>query len=378
MNKNQTRNQNYLQSKFCLLLNQTEKLAGIGSWQLNLDTQEFFCSNGVYEMLGFEPNEFPMDLHKLRQFMHPDDQSDAYIEMNSAIENGIKFCSQKRLVHQNGSLINIESIGQLVTGEQGEADQLIGVFKKVSEQLNQHSNELQASNRELEQFAFVVSHDLQEPLRMITGFLSQLEKKYSHLLDEKGQNYIHFAVDGATRMKKIIRDLLEFSRVGRYFEDQKNIDLNELIKEIELLYQKTIFEKGAIIEFQNLPKIHYFKAPVFQVFQNLISNALKYSLPDRQVRIKISATDMEDHWQFSVEDNGIGIAKEDFEKIFVVFRRLHTKDEYSGTGMGLAIVRKIIDNANGKIWVESKKGKGSSFIFTLPKLVNVPVTDLIR
>ncbi|MGZ3820949.1 MAG: PAS domain S-box protein, partial [Mucilaginibacter sp.] len=240
-------------------------------------------------------------------------------------------------------------------------------FLELNENLRKHAKELAISNAELEQFAYVASHDLQEPLRMVTSFLTQLEKKYNPVLDDKGRQYIHFAVDGAKRMRQIILDLLEFSRIGRSNEDQENINLDQLIKEILALYRKQIEETHAKIVFAKLPDIQNYKTPVRQVFQNLISNSLKYQIQGKAPVITIDHLQTSTHWQFSITDNGIGIDPEYFDKIFIIFQRLHDKEEYSGSGMGLAIARKIVENLGGKVWVESSAGKGSTFYFTILK-----------
>jgi light-regulated signal transduction histidine kinase (bacteriophytochrome) len=229
------------------------------------------------------------------------------------------------------------------------------------------AKELADSNAELEQFAYVASHDLQEPLRMVTGFLSQIERKYSPLIDDTGKKYINFAVDGAKRMRQIILDLLEFSRIGRNTGDMEELDLNVLMQDICTLFQKQIEEKDAVIAVDELPVLAGYKAPLRQVFQNLIGNALKYSKCNGQVKIHIAAIELSNDWQFSVSDNGIGISKDYFEKIFIIFQRLHNKDEFSGTGIGLAVTKKVIENHGGKIWVESTEGKGSVFYFTIKK-----------
>lgn len=239
----------------------------------------------------------------------------------------------------------------------------------LNESLQNQTRELARSNAELEQFAYVASHDMQEPLRMVSSFLTQLEKKYAGVIDDKGKTYIGFAVDGAKRMRQIILDLLEFSRVGKTEENKEDIDINELIKEIKMLFRKQIEDKHAIIEASGLPVIHAYKVPLYQVFQNLISNALKYAATGRPCRIKIGFEDLQTHWQFMVADNGIGINEEFFDKIFIIFQRLHNKDDYAGTGMGLAITKKIVDNLGGKIWVTSTEGEGSTFYFTIKKQV---------
>jgi PAS domain S-box-containing protein len=240
-------------------------------------------------------------------------------------------------------------------------------LKQLNENLQKHARELAISNAELEQFAYVASHDLQEPLRMVTSFLTQLEKKYSTIIDDKGRQYIHFAVDGAKRMRQIILDLLDFSRVGRTEDDLEEVNVNNLLKEIITLYRRQIEEVKASIVFENLPSLQTYKTPIRQVFQNLVSNSLKYHSKNQTPVVTIGCKETDSFFEFSVEDNGIGIDPEYFDKIFIIFQRLHNKDEYSGTGMGLAIAKKIIENLGGKIWVESAEGKGSAFHFTVLK-----------
>jgi PAS domain S-box-containing protein len=238
---------------------------------------------------------------------------------------------------------------------------------ELNQSLQKQTKELAISNAELEQFAYIASHDLQEPLRMVTSFLTQIEKKYADIIDDKGRQYIHFAVDGAKRMRHIILDLLEFSKVGRADESFENVDLNKIVSDIIVLYKKKIEEKRAKIIIDDLPVIRTLMVPVRQVFQNLISNSLKYQKAGHAPILNIGFADDGDHWKFSIKDNGIGIDPEYFDKIFIIFQRLHNKDEYSGTGMGLAVTKKIIENLGGKIWVESKEGEGSKFYFTILK-----------
>jgi PAS domain S-box-containing protein len=240
-------------------------------------------------------------------------------------------------------------------------------LNKLNENLQKQAKELAISNAELEQFAYVASHDLQEPLRMVTSFLTLLEKKYRDIIDESGKKYIDFAVDGAKRMRQIILDLLEFSRVGRIEDKLEVVNLNEVVEEIQILFRKQIEEKNASIVAGKLPTLNAYKAPLRQVFQNLISNALKYTRKGIPSQIQVTAKKLRNYWQFSIADNGIGIDDEYFDKIFIIFQRLHNKDDFSGTGMGLAVTKKIIENLGGKIWLESKEGKGSTFYFTLLK-----------
>jgi len=203
---------------------------------------------------------------------------------------------------------------------------------------------------------------------MISSFLTQLQRKYDDQLDAKAHQYIHFAVDGAMRMRQIILDLLDFSRVGRGDKEKELVNLNEVLNEILILFRKNIEETKALFVIGDLPSINVPKASIRQLMQNLVSNALKYQSPEKSPLVEIGFTDKSDYYEFWVKDNGIGISSEYFDKIFIIFQRLHTKDQFSGTGMGLAICRKIVENLGGKLWLESEEGKGSTFYFTIPKV----------
>lgn len=240
-------------------------------------------------------------------------------------------------------------------------------LENANKALEIRAQELLESNKELEQFAYVASHDLQEPLRMITGFLSQIEKRYADKLDDKAKQYIHFAVDGAKRMRQIILDLLEFSKIRKMDETKTQINITKIIEDYTVLRDKIIKEKSALILYDNLPEISSYKVPIQQIFHNLIDNALKYSKEGIPQIIEIRAVDKKTHWQFSIKDNGIGIEESSYDKIFLIFQRLHNIQDYAGTGIGLAIVKKIVENLNGKIWVESIVGEGSTFYFTIKK-----------
>ncbi len=239
-------------------------------------------------------------------------------------------------------------------------------LNELNEELQRNARQLQVSNTALQQFAYVASHDLQEPLRMVTGFLTQIERKYTDVLDEKGKQYINFAVDGAKRMRRLILELLEYSRAGEQEAKPEPIDTMALIDEIILLHSRQVEESGAEISYKDLPIVSMQRAPLRQIFQNLISNSLKYHREDTTPVIEISCRAKESFYEFTVADNGIGIEPQYFEKIFIIFNRLHGKDEYAGTGMGLAITKKIIDNLGGNISVESDN-EGSRFTFTIPK-----------
>lgn len=241
-------------------------------------------------------------------------------------------------------------------------------LRKLNRQLNRRAQELALSNAELEQFAYVASHDLQEPLRMVTSFLDRLEQKYADELDDKAKQYIHFATDGARRMRITILDLLEFSRIDRHNDEElKKIDLNLLLDEAIHLCESSIEENQAVINMSDLPEVYGWPEPLRQVFMNLISNAIKYRNPESTPVINIRSSMTNEQVVISVEDNGIGIESRYFKKIFLIFQRLHQRDAYPGTGIGLAICKKIVERHGGEIWLTSEIGKGTTFFVSLPK-----------
>ena len=226
---------------------------------------------------------------------------------------------------------------------------------------------LNKKNEELEHFAFVASHDLREPLRMIKSFLGLLEKKYADLLDEDGKKYIAYAVDGAERMRELIEGLLNFATVGSDSIQKQSVNMNDILSTVKIFFKNNIEETNAVIKTADLPVIP--ASPVYMqlLLQNLIANAIKYQPVGTAPEIEIKYVDDANYWQFSVKDNGIGIKEEFLETIFKIFKRLHTKSDYEGTGLGLSTSKKIVEAHGGEIWVDSEHGKGSTFHFTIPK-----------
>lgn len=243
--------------------------------------------------------------------------------------------------------------------------------KRAVEQLARINTELRSSNAELEQFAYVASHDLQEPLRMITSYMHLLERRYHTQLDADAQEFLHFAVDGANRMKVLIRDLLSISRAGTQAVHSADVSATAVLQNSLLDLKTTIEEKGAAITFDPLPTIFADPGLIARVFQNLIGNAIKFHR-DGAPQVHISASLVNDQWVFSVRDNGIGIEPQHAERIFQIFQRLHGAEAYPGTGIGLAISKKIIERHGGRIWLESTPGEGSTFYFSIPSAANAP------
>jgi signal transduction histidine kinase len=239
------------------------------------------------------------------------------------------------------------------------------VEKRLRDENRRTQEELARSNRDLEQFAYVASHDLQEPLRMVAAYTQLLAEKYQGKLDENADKYIHYAVDGALRMQTLVKDLLAFSRVGRQGRNPQPIDCNLIVGSAIANLQARIHENGAQVMCEGLPTIVAQSSELVQLFQNLIGNAIKFR-SSQAPEIRITAQKKKTEWLFSVADNGIGIASENTDEIFVIFKRLHTSAEYPGSGIGLSICKKIVEQNGGRIWVESAPGKGSTFRFTWP------------
>lgn len=237
--------------------------------------------------------------------------------------------------------------------------------KKLREDHQQAQLELARSNRDLEQFAYVASHDLQEPLRMVATYTQLLAERYRGKLDENADKYINYAVDGALRMQKLVQDLLAFSRVGRQGAALRSTDCNLVLRSALQNLEAAIQESGAVVKADQLPVLVVDSAQLTQVFQNLIGNGIKFR-GEAPPTIQVNAEAQDKEWTFSVQDNGIGIAADQAENVFVIFRRLHTREEYAGNGIGLSICKKIIEHHGGRIWVESEAGRGSTFRFTLP------------
>ncbi len=238
--------------------------------------------------------------------------------------------------------------------------------KRAQQELARKVEELARSNAELEQFAYVASHDLQEPLRMVASFTQLLAHRYKGKLDADADEFIGFAVDGATRMQQLIQDLLSYSRVTTKGQSFRLIDAKAPCDNALENLQTSIKDSNAVVNVGPLPAVLADPRQLMQLFQNLIGNAVKYR-NDRTPEIHVAAKPNGDQWVFSVQDNGIGIAPQHSERIFQMFQRLHTTNEYQGTGIGLAICRKIVERHGGKIWVEAQPGKGSTFVFTIPR-----------
>ncbi|MGZ8886386.1 MAG: sensor histidine kinase, partial [Halobacteriota archaeon] len=280
--------------------------------------------------------------------------------------------TDSQLLRKNGERVDIETNISLIEDASGQPAAFIIVARDVTErkqmehQLDSILADLQRSNAELEQFAYVTSHDLQEPLRMITSYIQLIEEDYKGKLDADADQYIAFAVEGAKRMHTLINDLLAYSHVGTRGEPFLPTSMSSALSAAIANLDVAIEENHAVITHDELPTVLGDEAPLIQLFQNLLGNAIKFRSEDTPM-IHVGVEETNDDWVFSVRDNGIGIDMKHAERIFVVFQRLHAREEYAGTGIGLAVVKKIVERHGGHIWVESEPANGSTFYFTLPK-----------
>ena len=287
------------------------------------------------------------------------------------------------IFRRDGGLIGVVQLSDKINGDftQADEDQLVTqalVYsptfelqylyensQRLAEALRQTSLELQRSNAELEQFAYVASHDLQEPLRMVTSYLQLLERRYRDRLDQDASEFIGFAVDGASRMQTLIQDLLAYSRVGTRGGAFTPTDCDAVLDRVLAGLGVSIAESGARIAREPLPTVTVDSSQMGQLLQNLVGNAIKFR-GESPPRIRVAAESRPEDWLFSVQDNGIGIDPAHAERIFQVFQRLHGIGKYPGTGIGLAVCKKIVERHGGTIWVESEAGAGSTFFFTIP------------
>ena len=246
-----------------------------------------------------------------------------------------------------------------------EIGSLSRAVSKMVRTLNQQTDELKRSNADLEQFAYIASHDLQEPLRMVSGFTGLLQRRYRGKLDADADEFIGFAIGGVNRMQELINDLLSYSRVGREDVSAKAVDMQIVVDKALANLQTAIEERSALVSSGPLPTLLANEGMLVRVFQNLIGNALKFCKAERPI-VRIAAERHGTEWRFSVADNGIGIDPQYKDRIFLIFQRLHKQGEYPGTGIGLAVCKRIVERNGGRIWLESEPGKGTTFFFTLP------------
>lgn len=353
-------------------LSEAQKIAHVGSWTYDINTSKVSWSEEMFRIFGINPEagapSWPEDYKKL---FHPEDWERATEEIAKATNEGLSYEFTDRFFRPDGSIGYLSVIGKAICGEDGKPVKLIGTVQDITErkqaekELNYLSEELKRSNADLEQFAYSASHDLQEPLSGIEGFVKLLSKRYKGKFDAKGNEFIEFTIEGVQRMKMLIKDLLEYSQIGTKNKNFTLIDSSMPLALALANLQRSIGKNKAVVTYDALPKVLADSSELSRLFQNLIGNGIKFH-GNKLPKIHISAELKGKEWIFSVSDNGIGIDHKNFDRIFTVFQRLHNREEYEGTGIGLANCKKIVERHGGRIWVESEFGKGTTFYFTLP------------
>lgn len=322
------------------------------------------------EISKYSPEELIGQNHRIiNSGFHP---KEFFRDMYRTIANGRVWKGQIKNRAKDGSFYWVDTTIVPLTNREGKLSKYLAIRfditaqKRIEEELVKALLDVEQSNSELEQFAYIASHDLQEPLRMIGSYSQLLTRRYEGKLDAKADQYINYITEGVQRMQTLIKDLLHYSRTATSKEDMQPVDLNIVMTEVLTDLKVAIETSHADIKVSPLPSLKANHTQVRQLFQNLIGNAIKFRGDESPV-IEVSVQEESEVWQFSIKDNGIGIDPEFSEKIFMLFQRLNDREKYPGTGIGLAVCKKIVERHGGKIWIESEAGKGTTFFFTMRK-----------
>lgn len=344
--------------------------AGLWDW-MSIDNDAEWWSPKFYELLGYQIGEINPSLKTFSGLLHPDDKEMTFKMVDRHFKRQAPFVLEYRLKHKSGKYRWFLGSGQATWDEDGNPQRMVGTIvdihaRKMAEIAEiDHARALAEKNKELQELTYVASHDLQEPVRTIASFVNLFEETYSEKLDDEAKQYLDFMKEASSRSQQLIIDLLDYSRIGKD-KELTTVDLSEVVNEVLTDLSARINETNAKISVGNMPEVTGHGTELRLVFQNLITNAIKFQKKDSIPEITISSKEDSEFWTFSVSDNGIGIDSKYLDRIFVIFRRLHGKSAYEGTGIGLAHCKKVIELHQGKIWVESEPGKGSTFHFTIP------------
>ncbi len=350
-------------------LNEAQKLAKVGSWEFDLDTGTLTWSKEHYHIFEMEDTPAEKLYEECRKHIHPDDlpQLDEAIRIGREQNRGVIY--EHRIICKDGSIKYLLGIGEIYKGVNGNRNMLRGTVQDVTELKKAEETArkfaiLESKSKEMEQFAYIASHDLREPLLTIKNYVELFSDEYKEKLDEESAEYLHRISRAAIRMDELMRGLLDYSRLSKIKELQQ-VDCNETVAQVLADLDSLINNTKAHIVIDPLPVLKAYPLEMKQLFQNLLTNAIKFRKSDVIPEIRISAQKVNGIWTFKVTDNGIGIRQVDTEKIFALFQRLHNRNEYAGSGIGLAYCKKIVELHHGSIWVESTPGAGSSFYFTI-------------
>ena len=347
-------------------------ISGLGAWELNLLNQDAWRSPRHDQIFGYSELLPEWSYTMFLTHVHPQDRDMVDAAFKEKLASGRDWHFEYRIVRVDQEVRWILARGRIFKDQQGRSDRMLGTIDDITErrleeqELKRMVMELKQTNSDLEQFAYVASHDLQEPLRAVAGCIEILDSNYRDKLGPEAGELIRHTVDGAKRMQTLINDLLAYSRIGKNGQHFEPTDCNAMLDEAIANLSTAVQKSGAIITHDPLPTLIADCKQLPQLFQNLLANGIKFCA-GRTPEIHVSAQLQAHTWRFSVQDNGIGIEAQYLDRIFVIFRRLHTRAEYPGTGIGLAICKRIVERHHGRIWVESAPGKGSTFYFTIPE-----------
>ena len=345
---------------------------GVWDWDLTNNVAEY--QPGYRKVLGYGENDrmgMPDPIEFFKQSLHPQDREKIFAARKQALESDGAFDEEFRLKKKDGTYIWVHDRAAAIFDDDGKAVRMTGSIyditdrKRVEAALNRERRLLEESNADLQRFASVASHDLQEPLRAVSGFLQLLENKYADQLDEQGRGYIQKSVAGASRMHQLINDLLLFSQVSRSSDDFADVDLAKVVAEAQKDLEQTIEASQTRIEVSALPTIKGARPLLIQLFRNLIGNAIKYR-SDASPRIEISSSVDDQTCTIRIQDNGIGIPEKYRQQVFELFKRLHRREQHSGTGIGLAICKRVVERHGGSINIEQNERSGTCFVVHLP------------
>lgn len=334
------------------------------------------CNNKVKDLLGYEREEIIH--HPCEKWVHSDFSEECRKQLDEVVkEDKTSLHNEYKFVKKNGQIIDGVANISSIRDENGEFIHTICFLTDITERkhsemsLKQLAIELKQSNMELEQFAYAASHDLQEPLRVISSYCQLIKEKHYNSMGEESKKYIEYTIEASVRMKKLIKELLDFSRVGREDKPFEDVDVQGIVDEVAVDYKMAISDnKAKIIIEDELPVVYAIRFRMKQLISNLLSNALKFHGTEDTI-IRIGCADNGNHWLFYVKDNGIGIEAQYFDRIFGIFKRLYSRDEYPGTGIGLALCKRIVETHGGKIWVDSNNYHGTWMYFTISKYIEV-------
>jgi len=349
-----------------------QSAGGIGTFDWNIPNDRLMWTRQLELIFGLEDGTFEGNFASWRRRIHPEDVEDVECQIKAGFkERAENLTFDYRAIRPDGRVRWLHAPAKVFYDKNGDPQRVLGIVIDVSdrveaeEESHQRTQEIERSNEELQRFAFAVSHDLQEPLRMILTYSQLLERLLQSHITPETRDCLTFIQGAATRMKSLINDLLEYSRVSGMPLQTRPVSLEGVLATVMFTLHTAIQESSAVVTHDPLPSVLADDRNLTQLLQNLLANAIKYR-SDQPPRIHVSANRQNGNWLFSVRDNGIGIDMAYAEQIFQLFKRLHPRTEYEGTGLGLAICRRIVERHGGRIWVESKPGKGSTFYFTLP------------